>query len=231
MAATMRLIGGGAVMLVAAALFALGVPRLVAAFVSLPASPILGRMQDLKAVDAKSLKILITTQQRGLKWHETSRRWTDLGFTQILLANKSGAGKERDALLGKAEISLRTGLALAPSNSFAWTRLAYIDMETGGPSPSMARKLRMAVARAPYNRRLVFPRLRLIFIAWPKFEKAERSMILDQTRFAWRLNAYRLTKMAADQGRVGLVQAALFRTPEKFSKFENLLKAYRRKSG
>ncbi len=231
MAATMRLIGTGAVILIAGALFALGAPRLVAALVTLPSSPILGKMQDLEAVDAESLEILITTQQRGLKWHETSRRWTDLGFTQILLANKSGTAKDRDALLDEADYSLRAGLALAPSNSFAWTRLAYIDMVTGGPSPSMARKLRMAVTLAPYDRRLVFPRLRLSFIAWPRFEKTDRPMILDQTLFAWRLDAYRLTKMAADQGRVGLVRAALFRTPKQFSKFENILKNYRRKRG
>ncbi len=232
MTMTMRLIGTGAVILIAGALFALGAPRLVAALVTLPASPILGRMQDLEAVDAESLKILITTQQRGLKWHETSRRWTDLGFTQILLANKSGTVKDRDALLGEADYSLRAGLALAPSNPFAWTRMAYIDMAAaGGPSPSMARKLRMAITLAPYDRRLVFPRLRLSFIAWPQFEKTDRPMIIDQTLFAWRLDAYRLTKMAADQGRIGLVRAALFRTPKKFSKFENILKNYRRKRG
>jgi len=134
-------------------------------------------------------------------------------------------------LLDEADYSLRAGLALAPSNSFAWTRLAYIDMVTGGPSPSMARKLRMAVTLAPYDRRLVFPRLRLSFIAWPRFEKTDRPMILDQTLFAWRLDAYRLTKMAADQGRIGLVRAALFRTPKQFSKFEKLLKKYRRNRG
>ncbi len=231
MAAIMRPIGTGAIILVAGALLALGIPRLVAAFVTLPASPILGKMQSLKAVDAKSLEILITTQQRGLKWHETSRRWTDLGLTQILLANKSGTDKNRDALLRKADFSLRAGLALAPSNSFAWTRLAYIDMVMNGSSPSMARELRMAVALAPYDRRLVFPRLRLSFLAWPQFEKADRPIILDQIRFAWRLNAYRLTKIAADQGRVGLVRAALFRTPEKISRFENMLRKYRRKRG
>ncbi len=231
MTAIMRLTGTGAILLVAGALFALGLPRLVAALVTLPASPILERIQALKAVDAKSLEILITTQQRGLKWHGTSRRWTDLGFTQILLANEPGAAKDRNALLSEADYSLRTGLALAPSNSFAWTRLAYIDMETGGPSPSMARELRMAVMLAPYSRRLAFPRLRLIFIAWPRFGKADRRMILGQTRFAWRLDAYRLTKMATDQGRVGLVRAALFRTPKQFSRFEKLLKNYRRKRG
>ena len=231
MAAIMRLIEPGAVILVAGALLALGTPRLVAALVTLPSSPILGRMQNLKAVDAESLEILIAAQQRGLKWHETSRRWTDLGFSQILLANKSGAGKDRNALLGRAADSLRAGLAMAPSNSFAWTRLAYINMETGGPSPAMARKLRMAVARAPYSRRLVFPRLQLIFLAWPRFEKADRPMIMDQTRFAWRLNPWRLTKMAADRGRAGLIRAALFRTPGKISKFENILKNYRRKRG
>lgn len=222
-----RLLQNATVLIIGGALLYLGAPRFIAAVVTLPSGPILNRIQTKRDVDTKALDILIESQERGLQWNESSRRWTDLGLAQIILANETDDKKNRIALLGKAEASLIKGLSISPSNAFAWTRLAYIDMATNGISASVTKKLHLAVVRAPHDRRLVFPRLRLCFLAWPQFDEQARPMILDQTRFAWGLNPKKLVALAVELGRIGTIRAALFANPDDIGKFEVLLKQHR----
>jgi len=226
-----RLLRNAAVLIAGVAMLYLGVPRFISAVVTLPSGPILNKIQTNRAVDPEDLDILVKSQKRGLQWNESARRWTDLGLAQIFLANDAGDEESRIALLGKAEKSLVRGISLGPSNAFAWTRLAYIDLARNGLSPTVAGKLRLAVTRAPYDRRLVFTRLRLCFLTWSQFDETARPMILDQTRFAWSIDQARLVSLAAELGRIGLVRAALFANPDDIGKFEALLNKYRRKKG
>jgi hypothetical protein len=222
-----RLLRSSAVLIAGVSLLYLGVPRFIAAVVTLPSGPILNKIQTNRTVDAKALDIFIKSQKRGLQWNESARRWTDLGLAQIILANDAGNENSRIALLDKAEESLVRGLSLGPSNAFAWTRLAYIDMARNGLSATVTRKLRLAVAKAPYDRRLVFARLRLCFLNWTQFDEADRPMVLEQTRFAWNIDHGRLVSRAVKLGRIGLVRAALFANPDDIGQFETLLKKYR----
>lgn len=223
-----RLARDGAVLALALALALiwLSVPRVMAAFNSFSSGPVLDKIQVRKDVGPKKLRVLIESQKRGLNWKETSRRWTDLGQAKLLLAISTKDRKERRKLYSQAGEALEKGLAISPSSPFAWTRLAYIDLALNGVSPSVAQKLRMALAIAPFNPRLLFPRLRIILLSWSQFERSDRALILDQIRLAWRFNPRRLTKMAADLRRTGLVKAALFQTPEDYSKFEILVKKF-----
>ncbi len=221
-----RLARDGAVLALAATLITLSVPRVMAAFNSFSSGPILDKIQFRKDVGPQKLRVLIDSQIRGLKWMKTSRRWTDLGQAEILLANMTKKRKERRKLYFEAEAALQRGLAISPSNPFAWTRLAYIDLALNGVSPSVVRKLRMALTAAPFSPRLLFPRLQLILVTWSQFDRSDRALILDQIRLAWRFNPRRLTKAAINLKRTGLVKAALFRTPHDYLKFEALLKKF-----
>ncbi len=222
-----RLARDGAVFTVAAALIALSVPRVMSAFNSFASGPILGKIQSQKHVTPKKLRILIKSQNHGLKWMETSRRWTDLAQAKILLANATKDREERRKLYSEAEEALQRGLDISPSSPFAWTRLAYIDLVLNGLSPSVARELRMALTVAPFSPRLLFPRLQLVFVSWSQFDRSDRAVILDQIRLAWGVNPKRLTRIAVDFKRTGLVKAALLKSPKDYSKFKNLLKASR----
>ncbi len=221
-----RLARDGAVLVLAAALIWLSVPRLMAAFNSFSSGPVLDRIQSRKDVGPEKLRLLIESQKRGLKWMETSRRWTDLGQAKFLLATSSRDREERRKLYSEAGDALRKGLAISPSSPFAWTRLAYIDLALNGVSQNTVQNLRMALTVAPFSPRLLFPRLQLILLSWSRFDRSDRALILDQIRLAWRFNPRRLAKMAVDLRRTGLVKAALFRTPDDYSKFETLVKKF-----
>ncbi len=218
------------ILIVAGALVYLGVPRFFSAIATLPSSPILSKIQKDQIVDAEDLNILIKSQKRGLEWNESARRWTDLGLAQLLLANTKDNKEARDKLLETAEDSLINGLSLSPSNAFAWTRLAYVDMARNGLSKKVAQKLAFAVERAPYNRHLVFSRLQLCLLAWSHFKESSRPMILDQVRFAWQVDPRKLVSIAVERGRVNLARAALFRNSTDMERFEALLKRYKKRS-
>ena len=209
----------GAVLLVA------GIPRTIAAFALLPGYPVLREIQNLRPVERDSLDVLITAQRRGLLFGETGRKWTDLGLAQLLLAREEGVqggiGKE---LASQAVASLKTGLALAPANPFAWTRLAYAQSLITGPSPSVASALRMAMLTARYEPRLLFIRVELCLQSWSYVRPDDRELVYQQVRFAWRKKPKRLVDLTVETGRVNVVRAALLRSREDLSAFEKRLR-------
>ena len=209
----------GAVLLVA------GIPRTIAAITLLPGYSVLREIQNLRPVERDSLGVLIASQGRGLFFGETGRKWTDLGLAQLLLAREQGVqdgiGKE---LGSQAVASLKTGLALAPANPFAWTRLAYAQTLLTGPSPSVASALRMAMLTARYEPRLLFIRLELSLRSWSYFRAEDRGLVYQQVRFAWSKKPKRLVEMAVGTGRVNVVRAALLRSRKDLSAFEKRLR-------
>jgi len=211
---------------VAASLILLGASRFYAALVSLPSGPILKQIQEGKAVDGEDLENLIDSQKRAIQWNESARRWTDLGLAQLLAADGTVNEKDRKQALGAAEKSLIRGLSMSPASAFAWTRLAYVDLAMNGPSRSVAKKLNFAVTRAPYDRRILFSRLRLGLLVWAQFDGPEQSVQLEQIKFAWRVNPARLVSLVANMQRTNVVRAALFTNPDSIAKFEQLLKKH-----
>ncbi len=211
----------GAVLLVA------GIPRTIATFTLLPGYPVLREIQNLGDVGRDSLDVLIASLGRGLLFGETGRKWTDLGLAQLLLAREHGVqdgiGKET---VSQAVASLTAGLALAPANPFAWTRLAYAQTLMTGPSPSVASALRMAMLTARYEPRLLFIRLELSLQSWSYFRPKDHALVYQQVRFAWSKKPKRLVDLAVGTGRVNVVRAALLRSRKDISAFEKRLREH-----
>lgn len=206
-------------------LLALGVPRTISAFVMAPSAPVLRKLQNLQAVQTEELETLIAAQQRGLTWSSQGRILTDLGLAQLLIAERPGdddPAKRRR--IEEAISSLKSGLALAPANPYAWTRLAYASFQADGWSPDALSALRLAFATAPYDPRLLMSRLRLSFLAWPHLLREDRELVFQQVRYAWKHDPTELTAMAASFGQENLVRAALLGSPPDLSTFEEKLK-------
>jgi len=202
-----------------------GVARTIAAFSMLPGTPVLKNIQSFNTVQADGLELLIESRKRGLRWIDSGRAWTDLGLAQLLLASAEGVdGERRRSLVGDAIESLNAGLALAPANPFAWTRLAYAESLKNGPSPRVVSALRMALLTAQYEPRLLFVRLELCFQAWAHFGPEDRDLIFKKVRFAWQTQPKRLAELALRIDRVNLVRAALLSSRADLNGFEKLLR-------
>jgi hypothetical protein len=209
------------------ALLALGAPRLIAAVVMFPGGSILQKVQNLEPVDEEELKTLIVSQQRGLSWIASGRKWMDLGLAQLLLAEKKVANDpERLNLISSAIKSLRTGLAMAPASPFAWTRLAHAEILKGGASPEALGAFRFGLETAPFEPRLAIARLTLGVSLWDELQEDDRQLIFKQVRSAWKLYRVklRMVDFALETGRPNLIRAALLKSPKDLAYFEKMLK-------
>jgi len=218
-------------------LIVLGVPRTIGAFVALPSGPILSKIQFQKPVQQNEVETLIASQESNLFWGETGRKWTDLGLAQLLAAEQTISDESvRQDYIASAIASLKKGLSLAPANAFAWTRLAYAEILKAGPSQAAASELRMSLATAPFEPRLLFLRLELSFRTWPYFQSEDRKLVFEQIRYAWHDTSIRglkrrvdktrekLVELAVRLGRVNVVRAALLKTSTDLSEFERRLR-------
>ena len=222
---TRHLATAGLVFLAGAVLLVGGVPRTIAALAMLPGGPVLSEIQNLRPVGRDDLEILIASQRRGLRFGESGRKWTDLGLAQLLLAREQGVpGGIKLEMVSPAIVSLKTGVALAPANPFAWTRLAYAHSLTMGPSSTMASALRMAMLTARYEPRLLFIRLELCLRSWSFFRTDDHELVFQQVRLAWRKNRKQLVALAVKTGQVNVVRAALLGSRKDLSAFEKRLR-------
>jgi len=203
----------------------LGVPATIDAFLMIPANTVLGKLQIQDPVSEEELSLLVSAEERSLFWGESGRNWTDLALAQLVLSEEIEHDDEasRD-LLTEARTSLKNGLALAPANPYAWTRLAHVEYLISGPSAAVAAALPMAILTAPYTPRLLFFRLELCFIVWPHFAPEERDLILQQVRLAWAEDPRRLVTLAQDFHQIGLVRTALSSLPGQEERFRILLR-------
>ncbi len=206
-----------------AALLYLGVPRAIEAIWTYSAGRTLLDIQAQQEVSDENIRDLIADLQDTMFLVESGRKWTNLGLAQLLLSARTEDEPESQELLSRARVSLRKGLALAPANGFAWTRLAYVETLISGPSEEVAGILEMAMLTAPFEPRLLFLRLELCFLAWPYFDEEDRDLVFQQLRFAWRESAKQLVDLAARAERIELVRDALASTPEDLDRFETLL--------
>ncbi len=188
----------------------------------LPGDPVLNAIQSGDDVRDSELEDLASSRAAALGWIESGRAWTDLGLAQMRLANKAGLDGGR-RLLEESVSSLRRGLALAPANSFAWARLAYVELARGGPSTAVTEALNMSMLTAPYEPRLLYSRLDLSLLVWRQFDEEGRALVAQQVRYAWEMSRTRLARLAQKRNASRTVADALADDPKDVNDFHDAL--------
>lgn len=197
------------------ALLYLAVPRAVAGFIMLPGNQVLNDIQKGGAIDEQALVALVESRRRAAGWIDSGRLWSDVAVAQFMLAETGVPSDDTDLdRIQQASESLEIALALAPANPHAWTRRAYAELLLNGPSEAAASALVMAMLTARYEPDLLFVRLELGLVLWPRFAVEDRELVLDQIRFAWRKSPERLLNLAAGTGRIAIVLGAFADAPE-----------------
>ena len=142
------------VALAAVALIVLAVPRTIGVVVSFQAEPTLRKLQDQQPVQIADLATLADAQKSGSFWLGDGRVRTDLGLAYLLLAEMLPRDDpQADRYLTQAVDALKSGLARAPANPYAWARLAYAEaLAAKGWSAPAVSALRLALVTAPSSR-------------------------------------------------------------------------------
>jgi len=191
-------------------LLVLSVPRIIAEVLMLPGNRVLPMMGDAKRSSAKELTIFIASRQRSLPWSGSARLRTDLGSAQLLqLRDVAGGGPRYQEEMAESLKMLREGLARAPGNPYAWTKLAYASLVDQTPPRRVVPLLEMAIRTAPVELPLTFARLQLCLIEWDYFPASSRPLLNKQLRLAWRQSADEITWLARATHRIDALREAL----------------------
>ncbi len=221
-----RIVAGLFSLSLAGLLLYLAVPTAIAAILSLPGNDILARIKKGEAVTTRELEVFLGSRKRALSWVKSAQTYTDLGLGELLLAQRSGQDDSYDQdLLTSAISNLKTGLGRAPARPYAWTRLAYAQLIADGASWEVAQALRMALDTAPYEPRLLLPRLELCLLSWPYLSRTTREATLDQVRIAWQLFPQRLIELARHTNQSNLIRSALVWSLEDLVEFNSRYRA------
>lgn len=208
----------------AVVLLYLGVPRTIAAFVMLPGNEPLRDYGDGKAIDRDQLETIIESRQEALAWVDDGHTWSELALGQLLLAARPEKGGPLDSeLVDRAIDSLRSGLTQAPTDTYAWTRLAYAELLARGASQTVSSALVMSMRTGRYQPQLTLFRLKLCLAVWPHFAVKDYLLVLDQVRLAWRRWRKDVVEIARATGRPDVIRAALAQTPRDLAEFERRL--------
>jgi hypothetical protein len=191
-------------------LLVLSVPRIIAEILMLPGNRVLAMMHDANRPSDKELALFIASRQRSLPWSGSARLRTDLGSAHLLqLRNIAGGGPRYQEEMAEGRDMLREGLARAPGNPYAWTKLAYASVLDQAPPSRVVPLLEMAIRTAPFELPLTFARTLLCFVEWDYFPASTRPILNEQLRLAWGQSADEIIRLARATGRIDALREAL----------------------
>ena len=203
----------------------LAIPQTVAAVQLLPGNPILDAIQRGAQPTRGELKFYVETRKAALEWTDSGRLWTDLGLAYLQLAELAGYRSRAGRIyLTTSRRTVRRGLSLAPSNPFAWSRLAFLRLIGDGPSPGVADAVMMSILTGPHERRLLESRIRYAVLLWDELSSEDRQLIKRQILWAERIRRRALLKMArTDETAMRVISSALADHPDRLKRFEKAL--------
>lgn len=151
-----------------------------------------------------ALRGLIRSREASLAWRETGRAAKELGLAYMMLA-ESAPEAERARQYALAERALLRGLASAPVDPYAWTRLALVRMALSRPPEEVARALGPALASGPNEEALLRPTARAALYGWEALGDEGWRGAGGRVRAAWRADPVGTASDAAALGRAELL--------------------------
>lgn len=118
--------------------------------------------------------------QVSLSWQPFDRTYLRLGAFELVQAGLAAKPEARNETLDRSIGALRSGLARAPADAYGWLQLAQAIRLRHGPTPELNAVLRMSLRAAPYEHRLVLPRLEIAFSAWRALDEDLRRAFAPQ---------------------------------------------------
>lgn len=151
-----------------------------------------------------ALRRLIRSREASLAWRETGRTAKELGLARMVLAESAPAA-ERARQYALAERTLLRGLALAPVDPYAWTRLALVRIALARPPEEVAHTLGPALASGPNEEALFRATARMALYGWEALGDEGRRRAGGRVRAAWRTDPVGTASDAAALGRTELL--------------------------
>lgn len=159
-----------------------------------------------------------------------SNHYKDVAIEKIALAKAEGiftkTGKE---LLISAEHSLYEAIATVPTDSYAWTYLAYSKFLTSEDRNEVTKLFIASISNGFYDPSLVLFRLRFIPILWSSASDDEKTMFSNQVKLAWENDPKKTVEMMSSSLSRELLVQTLHTTPDSSKDLEKFYKLEQKK--
>lgn len=166
-------------------------PLAVASLIDAPGNSALRQIQRQGAVEERALRKLIHSRENATHWRGSAHTYTDIALGRVLLTGHENASRRRENL-ALAEKALARGLGLAPMDPYGWMRLVQVRTMRGAAAADIAAPLRLALRSGPHEDRrdaLLLLTVEAGLRAWGHLDGAQRRLIEDKAREAWRRDA------------------------------------------
>jgi hypothetical protein len=193
----------------AAAVLALAAPRLTASLWELRPAAYLDSLSGKIALTGQQLEIIKPELQQALDSKETAHGFESLGTVNQRLAQLAGLPQERAKLLAEAENAMRSSLAYASANPYAWLNLALIEKQLGKEPKAVIDAVAMSVLTGRAEANLYLDRLDLALDYYAAADAEAKSLIAQQLRLAWQHRRKEILKLVVAYKKEAVLSAAL----------------------
>ncbi|MFN4282157.1 MAG: hypothetical protein ACK4NA_05895 [Alphaproteobacteria bacterium] len=215
----------------AAALFALAAPRMIAAILLVPGNNAARVMNaGLEKLTVGQLDSIIDSRQAAGEWIESGRNSNAVGLAaaRLLYQMESLAVRQPEqeaAYLDLVIRSLREGLALQPAEPYAWSHLSLALLRRGAPGDLAAaeRAWRMSVITAPNEHQMLIQRLTTGLFLWSVATPRTRAMIEAEVLRTARIQPRGMARMARMIGAEGFIREVLAKHPDLLAMFDEMM--------
>lgn len=209
---------------IAILLLAFGLPSLVARIVMLPGDHARTSLLAGETLDGPDLERVYLSRRKAAAWFPENALYNDLALASLELSGRV-QGDHVKAFLQESALWQNKALNVSPADAFGWYRLAYLLYMAEGPSQRVAKAWEQSLSSAPYEPRLVVPRLQMALGLGPAFLASDaalfhvprliRSLAVEDPDL--------LAKLAREGNFVSVVEEALRNEPESLSAFHERL--------
>lgn len=155
-------------------------PRFVAGAITAPYEDTLRDIARGKTMNAATLNETETALRVARKWADDGKLSAALGGLRFVAARRANSATDQRTALSDSIAELKRGLKRAPANSYIWLQLAQADRARNGATASLEKYLSQSVQLAPWEHRLIMPRLEIALGAWSALSPAFKSKLPGQ---------------------------------------------------
>lgn len=199
----------------AAALFFLALPRLVASMALLAADSGFDLFRSGDQPTVAGIERVIEAQTTAIWWLPVAST-PHVGLGQVLMTLAANVGSteiDRQALLDEAERQLRLGLTLAPADAMAWSQLATV-LAVEGRADEAATALAMSFTADPHTTQLQTTRTSLGMTLWDRLDEGLRGLLKRELQTFYRLDPQAVMRTALRARTLPILREALVNDPQ-----------------
>lgn len=159
-------------------------PRFVGGAIMAPYQGIVRELARGEKVPASRIADAEESLRVARTWYDYGRFSTSHGVLRFISARNGQSASARRLALSDSISSLEHGLERVPGQSYAWLQLGQASLASDQASPFIDRYLTMSLDLAPWEHRLVMPRLDLALRTWRQLDPSMKSRFAKQAERA-----------------------------------------------